>query len=592
VAGKWQDERNQLDMILSPTSERGTSLMAIEAGLTLVALALALFWPQLGTTYFSRIERGFARLARKQSLAVAVVGLTALLLRLAILPLCPIPHPFILDAFSYLLAGDTFASGRLTNPTPAMWTHFETFQISMQPTYMSMYFPAHGLVLAAGQALAGHPWYGVLCVTALMCAAICWMLQAWLPPTWALLGGMLAITHLGLFSYWINTYSGGGSIAALGGALVLGALPRLRKAARTRHMLLLALGVIVLANSRPYEGILLCLPVALALGKWFLLGQDRPPARLLLRRAAVPLLLVIAAGLWMGYYNYRVFENPFTEPYQVNRATYATAPHFIWQLPRPEPVYRHAVMRDFYSGWELSAFTKERTVTGFLTETPLKLVRAVLFFAGIALLPPLFFLRRVLKDRRPRFLVICVVVLALGMLLETWLIPHYLAPFTAAFYVLGLQAMRHLRACRPGSQPVGVGLVRSIVTVCIVLVALRTCAGPLHLRLAGWPTWTWYGSEDFGVARARVQAGFERLTGKQLVIVRYSPTHNPVDEWVYNAADIANSQVIWAREMQAAKNLELIQYYRDRKVWLVQPDKRPAEVSPYPGSGPDTAAVP
>jgi hypothetical protein len=572
-------------MIPSPSSERGTSLMAIEGGLTLIALTLALFWPTFGFAYLSCIERAFGWLARKQSLAVLVVGGTALLLRLALLPLSPIPHPFILDEFSYLLAADTFASGRLTNPTPAMWTHLETFQVSMQPTYMSMYFPAHGLILAAGKAVMGHPWYGVLCTTALMCAALCWMLQAWLPPTWALLGGMLSITHLGLFSYWINTYSGGGAIAALGGALVLGALPRVERSARVRHMLLLALGIIVLANSRPYEGILLCLPVSLALGKSLLCSQERPPVRLMLRHAIAPLLIVIAAGLWMAYYNYRVFKDPFTEPYKLNRATYATAPHFIWQSPRPEPLYRHAVMRDFYTGWELRAFTKARTVSGFLTETPLKLIRAILFFAGFALLPPLFFMPRVLTDRRPRFLVLCVCVLALGMLVETWLIPHYLAPFTAAFYALGLQTMRHLRVWRPAGQPFGIGLVRSIVTVCILLVGLRACAGPLHLRLAAWPTWTWYGSEDFGAARTQVEATLNRLPGRQVVIVRYSPSHNPLNEWVYNAADIADSQLIWAREMQTTENLELIRYYKDRTVWLVEPDKNPAAVSPYPNPG-------
>src|SRR6202035_141177 len=107
------------------------------------------------------------------------------------------------------------------NPTPAMWTHFETIHVSMHPTYMSMYFPGQGLLLAASKVLTGHPWYGVLCMSALMCAAICWMLQAWLPPTWALLGGMLAVLRIGLFSYWIDTYHGGGSLVALGGALVL-----------------------------------------------------------------------------------------------------------------------------------------------------------------------------------------------------------------------------------------------------------------------------------------------------------------------------------------------------------------------------------
>ncbi len=70
-----------------------------------------------------------------------VVGLSGLGLRLAILPWCPIPLPFVPDDFSFLLASDTFSHGRLTNPTPAMWIHFESIHIDMLPTYMSMYFP-------------------------------------------------------------------------------------------------------------------------------------------------------------------------------------------------------------------------------------------------------------------------------------------------------------------------------------------------------------------------------------------------------------------------------------------------------------------
>ncbi len=568
-------------MILAPVDSRGTSLGAIEAGLTVFAIVIAVLWPNTRSGNFIKIERTFAAFARRKNLAVVVVGATAFLFRLAILPLCPIPHPFILDAFSYLLAADTYSHGRLTNPTPVMWPHFETFQVTMQPTYMSMYFPAHGMVLAAGQALTGHPWFGLLFVSSLMCAAICWMLQAWLPPTWALLGGLLAVMRLGLFSYWIDTYSGGGAIAALGGAFVLGALPRLMKRTKTVDAILLALGVVILANSRPYEGLLLCLPVAALLIKWLATGANRPPAKVLLQRAIMPLIVTTTAVLWMGYYNYRVFGDPFTEPYKLSRTTYATAPHFIWQSPRPEPQYRHAVMREFYTGWELSYFQRIRTLRGFLEETPLKLARAILFYAGITFLPLIFMLRRVAFDRRVRFLVICVLFLAAGMLMETWLIPHYLSPFTAAFYALGLQAMRHLRVWDFDGRPVGIQMVRAMIAACVLLTALRTFAGPLHLRLGGWPTWTWYGSQDFGMPRARVQAELEQKPGKQLAIVRYAPTHNSVDEWVYNAADIDNANVIWAREMKPAEDLELIQHYKDRNVWLVQPDKEPVEVSPY-----------
>jgi hypothetical protein len=33
--------------------------------------------------------------------------------------------------------------------------------------------------------------------------------------------------------------------------------------------------------------------------------------------------------------------------------------------------------------------------------------------------------------------------------------------------------------------------------------------------------------------------------------------------------------------MDEAENLELMNYYKDRTVWLVQPDSKPAQVSLY-----------
>jgi hypothetical protein len=572
-------------MIIPPFKpNHGPSLGLMECGLALISIAAALTWPQLASAQFTRIERAFRRLALKKVLSVFIVGLTAMLLRVAMIPLFPIPLPFVPDDYSFLLAADTFASGRLTNPTPAMWKHFESIHITMNPTYMSMYFPGHGLVLAAGKVVFGNPWFGILLVTTLMCSAICWMLQAWLPPTWALLGGMLAVLRIGLFSYWIDTYHGGGSLVALGGALVLGSLPRIKRSMRFHDWVLLATGMVLLAISRPFEGILLCVPVTVALLHWLLFGENRPTAAKLIRYATLPLLMIIAAGSWMAYYNSRAFGSPLTPPYSVDRATYAVAPYYVWQSARPEPVYRHAVMRDFYAHYEYDDFKHIHSLSGFIPQTMIKVARAFEFYAGFVLLIPLIMLRRVILDRRIRFLMICVLVLMVGMLIEIFMIAHYLAPFTAAFYAIGLQAMRHLRVWSPFGRPAGMTVVRLIVLVCCVMASLRLCSAPLQIGIAKWPAskWLgmWYGPDLYGKERAGIENNLERLPGKQLVIVRYKPGHNPFEEWVYNAANVDGSKVIWAREMDAADNAKLIEYYSDRRAWLIEPDLQ-NKLSPY-----------
>jgi hypothetical protein len=572
-------------MSMPSASEHNVSLMIIECGLAAIAFAASFAWPDIGDRCFARVERLFDRLAQRRRVAIISVGASAILLRLAILPLIPIPLPFVPDDFSFLLAADTFAHGHLTNPTPAMWIHFESIHICMQPTYMSMYFPALGLLLAAGKVLFGNPWFALLGADGLMCAALCWMLQAWVPSRWALLGGFIAVLRLGLFGVWINTYHTGGSLAALGGALVLGALPRLMKAPHTRYALLMAAGVVILVLDRPYEGMLLCLPVIVAVGHWIIFGKNRPSLLVLARRSIVPIALVIAAGGWMANYDYRAFGNPVTLPYTVNRNTYAIAPYYIWQSKRPLPVYRHEVMKRFYSVTEMDFFNQIRTPSGFLPYSFEKVEFAVLFYSSFTLLLPLIMLRRVLLDRRTRFLVVLLIVLAAGMVIEIFLLPHYVAPFTAVFYAIGLQAMRHLRVWKPEGKPVGQAMVRLIVVACLVMAGLRLWAEPLHLAPSQWPVsdWncTWYGPDNFGSARAQVEARLKQLPGGQLAVVRYRPTHEPLDEWVYNDADIDGSKLIWAREMDTSDNVELLNYYHGRNVWLIEPDETPVRVSPY-----------
>src|SRR4051794_27813345 len=124
------------------------SLFLIELGFVLLAFALALCCGRAKSPLFSGIEGLFKPLARRRALSVLVIGGLAAGVRLLFLPLIPIPQPFITSDFSFLLAADTFAAGRLTNATHPMWVHLETLHVSHQPTYMSMYFPAQGLVLA------------------------------------------------------------------------------------------------------------------------------------------------------------------------------------------------------------------------------------------------------------------------------------------------------------------------------------------------------------------------------------------------------------------------------------------------------------
>jgi hypothetical protein len=344
----------------------------------------------------------------------------------------------------------------------------------------------------------------------------------------------------------------------------------------------MAAGMAILASSRPYEGLLISVPVCALIG-WSMWRQ-KPALAIVTTRFACAAVILIGTICFMGYYNHRLYGSAFTPPYKVNRDTYAVAPHFLWQSAKPEPVYRHRVLWNFYAGpdplAEMSWFREEKqSAAGLINVAAKKFSGWTFFYLNFALAPTLIALPWVLRDRRMRPVLAISGLFVAGMAVETWFLPHYAAASTVLLYILLMQCMRHLRLW----SPAGSFLVRATPILCVALAAARMAAQPLNLTLPDdvHAIQSWYGSRPIGLERARIVSDLKSREGRQLAIVRYVPDHL-YPEWVYNAADIDHSKVVWAREMDAANTRQLLAYYKDRTAWLVEPDQNPPKVSPYP----------
>ena len=558
--------------------------------LVAVLIVATYFLRSFPSGWFQAAEQYLSRLARRRALAVLVVGVLALAIRAALLPNLPIPQPGIHDDFGYLLMGDTFAHGRLANPTHPMWIHFESFHINQKPTYGAMFYPAQGLVLALGQVIGRHPFVGVWLCAGAMCAAICWMLQGWLPPGWALLGGLLAVMRLGTFTYWVNSYSGG-ALAAIGGALVLGALPRIKRRSGCRDALLMGLGLALLANTRPYESLFFGIPIGVAALAW-ILGKKRPPWRQLIPRIVLPMGLLLAVTVaGMAYFFWRVTGSPFRTPFQVNHR-YLLSPCRIF----PGSLLTSSTSITIWC-WSSSICMVGRWAAYYharrapFERLATKVVQSLPFLpgAGARAAPggdaghqPLAVFPEVDHGQDGLSWWRCAAPLSSGWRCPSTFIPHYAAPPTAAIYALILQAMRHLRLVAlarktlPGWGWCGRSRPSASCSSCCALSRPNCTFPPPSI---GRHTWA---SEHYqNLDRAKALAQLEALPGDQLVIVRYNQYHNSDNEWVYNRADIDSAKIVWARDMGDSGNAELIRYFPQRRVWLAEPDLAPPRLSAF-----------
>lgn len=536
--------------------------LVLEGVAVLVAVLLALNWP-FGTPAVRGFLRQLGSAGRHRVFTVLLCGTLSLTACAVLSAVAGWPAPSVHDEFSYLLAADTYAHGRVANSVPPFWQHFETFHVIFEPVYASKYPPAQGLLLALGQ-LLGHPAVGVWLAMGLMAAAVTWLLQAWLPPRWALLGGLLTATHPGMLEYWGHSYWGGAA-AALGGALLYGSLRRLQRRLTMPLALLLAVGVALLANSRPFEGFVTSLPAAVILSGGLLRTTREGFASKLSKvvlPAGVVLFIVAAAMLW---YNQRVTGNWLLLPYEAHERQYALAPIFFFQAPRPLPDYRHPALYAFHTTWALGCWQSHQGVANLLRASGQKLLILWQFYLSPALTVPLFALPWVLRNRWMKLAGLTCGLVLTAMLLSTFLQPSYVAPITSLLVLLVTAGLRQLSVWK---RPAGRFLVAALIGL-HVAAFLGTFADLVRRDDNRWER-----------QRARLLSELEQSEGKHLVFVRYGPRHDTLHEWVYNRADLDAAKVIWAREMGPERDEELRRHYADRQVWLIHADMTPPRLVP------------
>jgi hypothetical protein len=284
-------------------------------------------------------------------------------------------------------------------------------------------------------------------------------------------------------------------------------------------------------------------------------------------RVVLPFFLVCLAGFsWLAYYNYRVTGSPWVMPYMVNDRMYAASPMFYF-LPAPaEPHYRHEMLRKFWIGWEKLFYVGTRhnplrVVLAFWEVVPF-IASTLVFFSAMAGLLAFG------KSRKMRVVIGALAALTAALLLEKSWHPHYFSPGAGLLLIPAMYGLRWLRVSARHESEAAILL---FVTCCFLGQTLSDSITEYRTRT---PT---IRQEAERKIKAAAHGG-----DRELVIVRYSPDHDPLYEFVFNRADIDHSSIVWARDMGDEKNRELIAYYPNRRVWLLEPDSPSLTVIPYP----------
>jgi len=519
---------------------------------------------------FSRIELVLSQFSKHKKLAIVTVFFTTFLFCGLYAMVMGIPVPKIHDEYSYLLQADTFSKGRLANPSHPCSVNFDTFHVLQHPTYASKYPPAQGVVLALGKIIDNTPIIGVWLSVAAACAGICWMLQAWVGPGWAVCGAYIAFLQVMISkdAYWSQSYWGG-AVAAFGGALIFGAARRLISNITIRHSIILGAGIAILACSRPYEGVLIILPL-LTLVCILLIKSEETWHNILLKFFTPLFVVLIATASSMLIYNKAITNNYFELPYIEYARQHDGVPNFVFEkFVRQPQLYNSEMLKLFKITY--SEYLKEQTITGFIASISDKTIKYSNFYFGFVLLIPFIIFRRILREPPLQACLLIFLFFGAGLMVCTYQQNHYAAPATGLIYIIIVSLMSHLYEINLLNFLSGKTITRAIVISLIFFAALDfNYQMEFNKKFIPWQK-----------MRVILSESLSKIPGKHLVLVKYSQRHSPHAEWVYNGADIDDSKIVWARYLDKQKNGALTHYFFDRYIWVLSPDAPKLELKCY-----------
>jgi hypothetical protein len=528
-----------------------------------------------------------AQWAGRRRMMMALLFFSPIVLRLLLLPHHPVPTPRIYDEFSHLLVADTLRHLRLANPAHPMSRFFETFFVLQEPTYSSIYPLGQGLLLALGETFSGNAWGAVLAADGLFAALTYWMLLGYVEPRWALTGGVLAVIQFGPLNLWTNCYWGG-LLAAVAGCLVFGALARLRTAwieghrARRSCNWLFGLGFALHLLTRQFESVLLAVSVLLFL-TW--LAPAHRQWRIVLADMRYAVIPICAAGLLIICQNRQVTGRWTMLPEQLSQ--------FQYGVPTTLTVEPPAVPHKQLTREQEMEYRSQLLMHGSGTDTWRKFferleyrVRDYRFF----LTPPLYLAFAVflftLRQRISQWLLFTLLVFGCGTNLFPYLLVHYLAGITVLFILASVLGMRQMSRWRINGIAVGWETVHVVLLLCgaqfLLWYTLHLFEGSHPpLGLLQYETWDFIDHATV-TPHEQIQQKLAAIPGPLLVFVHYSPRHIFQDEWVWNAADIDESRIVFARDLGAEEDDQLKRYYPRRRVLWLEPDMNPPQLEERP----------